>query len=51
MVMVITIKVKIKMCNDPTAGSPTVALLRLLFPLNHIVRISFHRYIPNRIRD
>ena len=23
-----------KFCNDPTAGSPTVTLLRLLLPLN-----------------
>ncbi len=29
------------MFNDPSAGSPTDALLRLLFPLNHIMRISF----------
>ena len=31
------------MHNDPSAGSPTDALLRLLFPLDHIVRLSFHR--------
>ena len=30
------------MRNDPSAGSPTDALLRLLFPLNHPVRLSFH---------
>ena len=29
--------------NDPSAGSPTDALLRLLFPLDHTVRLSFHR--------
>ena len=28
--------------NDPSAGSPTDALLRLLFPLDHTVRFSFH---------
>ena len=28
--------------NDPSAGSPTDALLRLLFPLDHTVRLSFH---------
>lgn len=35
--------------NDPSAGSPTDALLRLLFPLDHPVRISCHtreRAIP-----
>ena len=31
------------MRNDPSAGSPTDALLRLLFPLDHTVRLSFHR--------
>jgi hypothetical protein len=31
--------------NDPSAGSPTDALLRLLFPLDHTVRLSFHRGI------
>ena len=31
-------------CNDPSAGSPTDALLRLLFPLDHTVRLSFHIY-------
>lgn len=31
--------------NDPSAGSPTDALLRLLFPLDHTVRLSFHRCI------
>ena len=30
------------MCNDPSAGSPTYALLRLLFPLDHTVRLNFH---------
>ena len=34
---------KFKKRNDPSAGSPTDALLRLLFPLNHTVRLSFHR--------
>ena len=29
--------------NDPSAGSPTDALLRLLFPLDHTVRLSFHK--------
>ncbi len=29
--------------NDPSAGSPTDALLRLLFPLDHRVRMSFYR--------
>lgn len=29
--------------NDPSAGSPTDALLRLLFPLDHTVRFNFHR--------
>jgi len=29
--------------NDPSAGSPTDALLRLLFPLDHTVRLSFYR--------
>ena len=28
--------------NDPSAGSPTDALLRLLFPLDHTVRRSFY---------
>ena len=28
------------MFNDPSAGSPTDALLRLLFPLNNYIRIS-----------
>lgn len=32
-----------RMRNDPSAGSPTDALLRLLFPLDHTVRLSFHR--------
>ena len=32
-----------KTLNDPSAGSPTDALLRLLFPLDHTVRLSFHR--------
>ncbi len=32
---------KKKQRNDPSAGSPTDALLRLLFPLNHTVRLSF----------
>jgi hypothetical protein len=27
-----------KYSNDPSAGSPTETLLRLLFPLNHQVR-------------
>ena len=27
--------------NDPSAGSPTDALLRLLFPLDHTVRLNF----------
>ena len=31
--------------NDPSAGSPTDALLRLLFPLDHTVRLSFHRLV------
>ena len=31
-----------KIFNDPSAGSPTDALLRLLFPLNHIMYISFN---------
>ena len=31
--------------NDPSAGSPTDALLRLLFPLDHTVRLSFHRVL------
>ena len=30
--------------NDPSAGSPTDALLRLLFPLDHPVRLNFHRW-------
>lgn len=29
--------------NDPSAGSPTETLLRLLLPLSDKVRISFHR--------
>jgi hypothetical protein len=33
---------KRKQRNDPSAGSPTDALLRLLFPLDHTVRLSFH---------
>ncbi len=33
------------MRNDPSAGSPTDALLRLLFPLDHTVRLSFLAYI------
>ena len=40
---IVIVNNRIQMCNDPTAGSPTVALLRLLFPLDHIVRIGFHR--------
>jgi hypothetical protein len=31
------------MRNDPSAGSPTDALLRLLFPLNHTVHLSFYK--------
>ena len=27
-------------CNDPAAGSPTAALLRLLNPLIHLVRAN-----------
>jgi hypothetical protein len=34
---------KKEMHNDPSAGSPTDALLRLLFPLDHTVRLSFYR--------
>ena len=34
--------------NDPSAGSPTDALLRLLFPLDHTVRLSFHRSDLNK---
>ena len=30
------------LCNDPSAGSPTDALLRLLFPLDHTIHIYFH---------
>ena len=29
--------------NDPSAGSPTDALLRLLFPLDHTVRVHSYR--------
>ena len=32
-----------KNVNDPSAGSPTETLLRLLLPLNDQVRISFRR--------
>ena len=34
--------------NDPSAGSPTDALLRLLFPLDHTVRLSFHTEYTQR---
>ena len=33
---------KLKKRNDPSAGSPTDALLRLFFPLDLTVRVSFH---------
>ena len=29
-------------CNDPSAGSPTETLLRLLLPLNDKVHETFH---------
>lgn len=29
--------IKIKKCNDPSAGSPTDTLLRLLLPLNDTI--------------
>jgi hypothetical protein len=29
--------------NDPSAGSPTETLLRLLLPLNEAVRRTFHK--------
>jgi hypothetical protein len=29
--------------NDPTAGSPTVTLLRLLLPLSNLVQIPYGR--------
>ena len=38
-----------RMRNDPSAGSPTDALLRLLFPLDHTVRLSFHRIQAARL--
>jgi hypothetical protein len=39
-------KVRIIKCvNDPTAGSPTVTLLRLLLPLNDKVYKTFHEKI------
>src|SRR3954464_2280712 len=31
----------LKLCNDPSAGSPTETLLRLLLPLNDRVWIAF----------
>ena len=37
------------MLNDPSAGSPTDALLRLLFPLNHTIQLSFYRQIKSPI--
>ena len=38
------------MRNDPSAGSPTDALLRLLFPLDHTVRLSFHKCISDLLK-
>jgi hypothetical protein len=32
-----------QLCNDPSAGSPTETLLRLLLPLNDRVRTTFRR--------
>jgi len=34
-----------QLCNDPSAGSPTETLLRLLLPLNDRVWIAFRPWV------
>ena len=35
----------LQLCNDPSAGSPTETLLRLLLPLNDRVWIAFRPWV------
>ncbi len=37
--------------NDPSAGSPTETLLRLLLPLDQKFRITSHNTLSNERRD